>query len=193
MSLCAALPQEELSRDAGGRGGGRASTGRVSEPASVGVKGNCWISSIIFPKVTEDTVGRGSEEDKRRVRCLVSSSQWSQFPSWSFNSTHRGLSWGGPAVSLSVSHISSHQEAPGRVTRGVGHGCDSETLWGCAHGKLVGVLVELATVGKRKWSKAPETGRQGKSEETHRRDLMWHLRVFLLYLQCRAQQAFSNY
>lgn len=65
------LPREELSRDAGGRGGGggRVCTGCVTEPEPppVGVKGNCWISSIILQKVTEDTVGRGSEEDKRRV------------------------------------------------------------------------------------------------------------------------------
>lgn len=65
-------------------------------------------------------------------------------------------------MSLCVSHISSYREAPGRVTRGVGHGCDSEALWGCPLGKPVGVLVALATVGRRKWSKAPETGETGR-------------------------------
>lgn len=86
-SLGAALPQEELSRDAGGREEkeeegeeGEACTGHITELAASWGQGQLLDFKHHLPKVTEDTVGRSGEEDKRRVRCLVSSSQWSQLP-----------------------------------------------------------------------------------------------------------------
>lgn len=86
----------------------------VPEPATSWYKGvTPGPGRCHLPKATEDTLGRGSEEEGKRVPCLASSLKWSSppCPPISFDSTHLGDP-GAHTACPCIPHTSTATEKP---------------------------------------------------------------------------------